>query len=1096
MVMGTLAAPRGDGRDGATPEGPAGPANLRCEYLVDPLGIDQTQPRLSWEVVDSRRGAVQSAYQILVAQDRATLESDTGGLWDTGKVTSSESTHIAYAGPPLRARQQVWWKVRVWDKDGQPSSWSAPARWSMGLLEPTDWQARWIGDPTPPPPVRPPNNGFHSELAESTDTEKWVGVDLGDVVDIDTICLFPARPYNWSPDTPGFLYPLRFRILVASQPDFSDAVTALDRTREDVPNPGNDFETYDFRQLRGRYVRLVATRLRERDPGHYGLALAELQVVSANRSVAVGKAVSASDSIERPEWSTRFLVDSDLKSHGFTGLDPLPPPLLRKTFRLPEDDTARRAVVYVTALGLYELRLNGRRVGDHQLAPEWTDYHKRVQYQTFEVTELLRRGDNVIGAQLADGWYAGRVGLTHIVPGGRPRALYGRQPRLLLQLEVEYGDGRCERVLSDASWRCTTGGPLRAADLLDGEVYDARQEMPGWDQAGFDDSSWSAAGALEALVPQARLAVQPNEPIRITREIVPVSVREAAPGVHVFDLGQNFAGWCRLKVQGPAGRTVTLRHAEVLNPDGTIYTDNLRAVAATERYTLRGTGVEVYEPRFTYHGFRYVEVAGLTEPPSTDALVGCVVHSDARPVGEFDCSEPLLNRLWQNIVWTQRANLHGVPTDCPQRDERLGWTGDILAFAQTACFSMDMAAFLTKWIPDLRDAQAADGRYPDFAPHPFDPEARFSGVAAWGDAGVFVPWCHYRNYGDRRLLEQHFDSARRWVDWIQRNNPDLLWKNQRGNDYGDWLNADTLKLAGWPETGAAMPKDAFATAFFARSAQLVAQMAEVLGRTDDARRYAQLAGDVGRAFQQAYVDAEGGMSGDTQAGYAIALDFDLLPEALRAPAVERMVACFGKYDGQLSTGFHSTVPLMNELTRAGRLDEAYRLVTNRKMPSWGYAIDHGATTIWERWDGYVEGRGFQDPGMNSFAHYALGSVGEWMFRTIIGINPDPAVPAYRHFILRPQPGGGLTWAQGAYHSIRGRIACAWRLDDARITVTVTVPANTSATLYLPTGNPQTALESGRPVAQATGVRVVDTTGNALACELEAGQYEFSAELAK
>ena len=405
----------------------------------------------------------------------------------------------------------------------------------------------------------------------------------------------------------------------------------------------------------------------------------------------------------------------------------------------------------------------------------------------------------------------------------------------------------------------TTEGPLRVADLLVGEIYDARRELPGWDKPGFDDSAWQPAGVFDRK--GARLVAQPNEPIRITREITPVSISEPQPGAYVFDMGQNFAGWCRLKVRGSTGQAITLRHAEVLNPDGTIYTENLRSAAATDRYTLRGEGAELYEPRFTYHGFRYVEVSGLTEAPTLDMLTGCVVHSDAPEVGEFECSELLLNRLWQNIVWTQRANMHSTPTDCPQRDERLGWTGDILAFAQTGCFNMDMAAFFTKWILDLRDAQAADGRYPDFAPHPFDPAVRFSGVPAWGDAGVFVPWCQYQNYGDTRMLKQHFESARRWVDWIHENNPDLLWKNKRHNDYGDWLNADTLKLEGWPAEGAAMPKEAFATAFFARSTQIVSQMAKVLGRDEDARTYATLARKIRKVFNRAYVEGDGRIMG-------------------------------------------------------------------------------------------------------------------------------------------------------------------------------------------------------------------------------------------
>ncbi len=894
----------------APPAGLGPPQHLRCEYLVNPLGIDAAAPRLSWLITDDRRGARQTAYRVLVAGDAARLARDEGDRWDSGRVESSETAHIVYAGRPLCSKERVWWKVQTWDAEGRCSPWSAAAKWSMGLLAPEDWGAEWIGD---------------------------------------------AREVS--------------------------------------------------------------------------------------------------------------------------GIDPAPPPMFRKSF--DPGGPITRATVYITALGLYELRINGRRVGDHILAPEWTDYARRVQYQTYDVTDLIRAGENVLGVQLGDGWYCGRIGLTQIVPNGRPRRIYGDHPQLLLRLEIERRDGRVVAVVSDGSWKSTTEGPIRVADLLDGEIYDATREQPGWDAPGFDDASWTPVRVIArpgepnpglngpAAPPGVggrgpALVAQPNEPIRITRELSPVALTEPQPGVYVFDLGQNTAGWCRLKLRKlPAGTTVTLRHAEVLNPDGTLYTANLRSAKQTDQYT--GPGDCTFEPHFTYHGFRYVEVTGLPYQPAATDLTGCVFHSAAPETGGFECSEPLLNRLYQNIVWTQRANLTSIPTDCPQRDERLGWMGDILAFAPTACFTMDMAAFFRKWILDVRDAQTSDGRYPDFAPHPFDPATRFSSVPAWGDAGVFVPWTAYVWYGDRRLLEEHFDSARRWVDYVHAQNPDLLWKNSRGNDYGDWLNADTLKLAGWPARGAEVPKEVFGTMFFARSTQLVARMAEVLGRTEDARRYAARADEIRAAIQRAYVQPDGVLTGDTQAGYAIALAFDLLPAERQDEALRRMIAAFDRYGGNISTGFHSTICLMNELTGRGRADEAYRLLLNRTLPSWLYPVEHGATTIWERWDGYVEGRGFQDPGMNSFAHYAYGCVGEWMFRTILGINPDEQQPGFAHFTLRPLPGGGLTWARGYYDSLNGRIESAWRIDGDRVQLAVTVPANTSATLILPTGETR-ELAAGRHTA--------------------------------
>jgi alpha-L-rhamnosidase len=439
-------------------------------------------------------------------------------------------------------------------------------------------------------------------------------------------------------------------------------------------------------------------------------------------------------------------------------------------------------------------------------------------------------------------------------------------------------------------------------------------------------------------------------------------------------------GWCRLTVRGAAGATATVRHAEMLDDSGMIYTDNLRGAAQTDRYTLRGPGAGTFEPAFTYHGFRYVEVTGSIERPRLEDLVGRAVHSAVTPAGRFESSSPLLNQLWKNIVWTQRDNMHSVPTDCPQRDERMGWMGDILVFAQTAAFNFDMAAFFKKWVADVRDAQADDGRFPDFAPHPLGKNERFTGAPGWGDAGVVVPWRAYENYGDTRILAYQYDAATRWIEFIRHENPTLLWKNKRGNDYGDWLSGDTLIAEGWPRNGGEVPKEVFATAMFAHSTDLVARMAGVLGKAEDARKYGDLFEQIKAAFNAAYVDADGRIMGNTQAGYALALHLDLLPPPRREEAVKRLAAGIDAYKGHMSTGFHSSYKMMLELSRAGRTDRAYQLALEKTFPSWGYSIENGATTIWERWDGYVKGRGFQDKGMNSFNHYAIGAVGEWLPR--------------------------------------------------------------------------------------------------------------------
>jgi len=909
---------------------------LRTEYLSDPMAIDESQPRLSWVLDADARGIRQTAYQVLVASSEALLAGDEGDLWDSGKVESDQMAQVVYAGKPLAAEQDVFWKVRVWTQDDQPTAWSPVARWRMGLLTPADWKAKWISLPGPAPAAKG----------------------------------LPARPS----------------------------------------------------------------------------------------------------------------------------------PILRKEFQIGQP--IQRAVVTATSLGMYEIRINGRRVGDCLLTPEWTNYHKRVEYQTYDVTDLVKTGANAVGATLGDGWYAGRLGISHIVKDGPLRGHYGTKLALLMQMRVYYADGSSDLVVTDETWKVTTDGPIRKACILDGEVYDSRKELKGWDTAGYDDSAWSPvewAGEVKA-----KLVAQPNEPIKVTEELKPLAITEPKPGVYVVDFGQILSGWCRIKVNAPAGTTVTLRHVEVLDSDGMIYRDNLRmkplggelGARQEDQFILNGSGPQTFEPHFTYHGFRYVEVTGLPARPAKDFILARVFHSAPPMAGAFECSSPLLNKLMKNIVWTHRDNMHSVPTDCPQRDERVGWMGDMLVFAQPACFNMDMAAFFTKWIVDIRDDQADDGRFPDFAPHPYNPNALFSGVPAWGDAGVVVPWRMYVNYGDKRALAEHFEACRRWVDHIHGHNPDLLWKNKRNNDYSDWLNGDTLKLEGlgFPKGEAQIPNEVFATAFFQHSTSLTAKMARVLGRQSEADKYAKLAADIRQAFIKAYVGDDARVKGNTQSAYAIALDFDLVPEDKREAAARHMVERVTAYKNHISTGFHTTVMLMNQLSAAGRSDVAYMLINNRTIPSWGYTIDQGATTIWERWDGYMEGRGFQDPAMNSFCHYAIGSVGEWMYRSILGIHPDEQCPGYRHFILKPQVGGGLTWAKGSYNSISGRIVSEWRVNGEAFSWEIVVPANTTAKVYVPTADASTVTESGKPALLADGVSPAGKAAGAAVYRVVSGSYRFASRL--
>jgi len=1060
--------------------------HLRCEYLVHPLAIDTPEPRLSWIVASKERGQRQTAYRVLVSSSEDLLSRDQGDLWDSGKVQSSQTVQVVYAGKTLPSRVQVWWKVRAWDKEDAPGSWSEPATWKMGLLLPLDWKAQWIEAPTDRPAFQCGHNGYHCALAKTSDEAKWVMIDLGQTRRIHEIRLCPARPYDWHQDTPGFLFPVRFHVDLSKQSTFQTFTRVVDRTARDFENPGNDAAHFDMEPTEARFVRLTVTRLAQRDQDNYAFALAQMQVFEEEMNVALHRGVTSMD-CAGGTWSNEALTNGTTTSRKPILPDRQPAAMFRKAFDLPE--AALRATVYASALGLYELYLNGRRVGDHVLAPEWTNYRKRIQYQAYDVTPLLRPGENALAVMLGDGWYAGRIGLASIVPNGPTFGIYGQNPCLIAQLEMEFADGRFQCVGSDDTWKATLEGPIRRNDILDGETVDARRDMPGWDTSGFQDSDWKPVRLAPGVTGQ--LVAQPNEPIRVTRELKPVERTEPKPGVLIYDFGQNMVGWVHLKAKARPGVTMILRHGEAINEDGTLYVANLRGAEQTDRYTFRGFDLESFEPRFTYHGFRYVEVTGLPAAPALDDVVGRVIHSSSPQVGRFECSSALLNQLWQNILWTQRANLVSVPTDCPQRDERLGWMGDIQVFSQTACFNMDMAGFFTKWIRDVRDDQAGDGRYPDFAPHPFDPDARFSGTPAWGDAGVVVPWRMYENYGDTRVLSEQFESAQRWIEYIRERNPDLIWRHGRNNDYNDWLNGDTLDLEDWPRTGGAVPKEVLGTAFFAHSAKLVSRMALVIGREDDATRYGKLADDIKVAFCRAFLDEDGRLLGDTQAGYALALHFNLLPDSSREAATRHMVEGIARYKGHPSTGIQSTVRMMLALSGMGHHELACELAQSRSMPSWGYSMDQGATTIWERWDGWVAGRGFQNPGMNSLNHWALGAVGEWMVKTILGIQPDEEHPGYQRFAVRPGPGKGIAWARGEYESIRGTILVDWRLRGKEFELDLSIPANTTAIVHVPGKDVQEVQEGKGLAVETPGIRFLREEDGRLVFVVESGEYSFA-----
>ncbi|MEU3741569.1 alpha-L-rhamnosidase [Streptomyces sp. NPDC032198] len=984
------------------------------EYVRHPLGLDVPRPRLSWPLASSKEGQAQTAYQVRVATAANRLTKPD--VWDSGKVTSGDSVLVPYAGPDLKSRTRYYWSVRVWDAAGNASEWSEASWWETGLSAAKDWTARWIGAPA------------SLVGAPTLDGASWIWFPEGDPA---TSAPAATRWFRGRVDVPEGV--TRARLVMTADDGYTAYVNGTQVAHTEADSAADNWRRPAVLDLTGQLragAAVIAVSATNATTGPAGLlGLLELTTADGKRTVTTDGTWKTTDKEPSGDWESAGYDDGSWAAAkvlaawgsgpwGKVAANHCPAAQLRHEFRLRPGRTVARARLYSTALGLYDAWLNGERVGDDRLAPGWTDYNKRVQYQTYDVTKQLKAGANALGVTVAVGWYAGNVGMFG------PHQ-YGERPAFLAQLEVTYTDGSTDRVLSGTDWRAATG-PVTAADLLSGEDYDARLETAGWTRAGFDDSKWVTADAVDKV--KAAVVAQIDGHTRVESEISARKVTEPKPGVFVFDLGQNMVGAVRLAVSGKAGTKVQLRHAEVLNPDGTVYTTNLRSARATDTYTLKGGGKETYEPRFTFHGFRYVEVTGYPGKPPLDAVTGRVIHTSAPFTMDFKTNVPMLNQLHSNITWGQRGNFLSVPTDTPARDERLGWTGDINVFAPTAAYTMESARFLTKWLDDLRDGQSDDGAFTDVAPFV---GTVGKGVAGWGDAGVTVPWALYQAYGDQRVLEQSWSSMLKWLDYLEKHSSGYL---RPAEGYGDWLNIQD-------ET----PKDVIGTAYFAHSADLVAQAAEALGK--DPAPYKKLFGSVRDAFRAAYVSDGGRVKGDTQTAYVLALSMDLLADGDRAPAAARLVELIKSKDWHLSTGFLGTPRLLPVLTATGHTDVAYRLLVQKSFPSWGYQIDKGATTMWERWDSIKPDGSFQDAGMNSFNHYAYGSVGEWMYANIAGIAP--ADPGFRKILVRPRPGGGVTEAQGSFDALYGPVTTHWKTDDEGFRLTLTLPANTTAEVWIP-----------------------------------------------
>ncbi|QTN30983.1 family 78 glycoside hydrolase catalytic domain [Akkermansiaceae bacterium] len=744
------------------------------------------------------------------------------------------------------------------------------------------------------------------------------------------------------------------------------------------------------------------------------------------------------EAAENPSHKTKENVQNFANDKDRGTLVLTPAKHLRKEFESPKE--VAKARLHITSLGVHTVEINGKRIGDWFLAPGSTSYDHRINSLTYDVTQDIRSGKNVIGATLADGWYSGyfAFGLFVKFPEPDPNAMgryyYGINPALKARLDIEYSDGSKASVVTDQSWKSALG-PYKEADILMGETYDAREEIPGWSIPGFDDSSWKPVaihkGSKGAIDPH------PGVPVRAIREITPVSVTEHKPGTFIFDLGQNISGVVRLKVKGKAGDKVTLRFAEVLHNDGRLSTENLRCARTVDTYILKGDPAgETWTPEFTYHGFQYVELTGFPGKPDKDAVTGVVIHSDTPFHGEFVCDDEMLNKLHSNITWTQRGNFFDVPTDCPQRDERMGWTGDAQIYVRAATYNADIASFYTKWLRDLNDDQWEWGAYPNFAPRPFvRPNDKFA--SAWGDAGIICPWTIWRVYGDTQVISEHWDNMEKFMKFRADRDPQMKGTAKGDSNYGDWLSLYEPKT----------PIEFIDLAYHAHDAGLMAEMAAVIGKTDRQEFWKKRHTELLASFQKIHLKEDGSLDVANQSTYAMSLKLGLIPDDMRVKTGAHLAKLIRDNGNKMSTGFLGTRPLLPALSSTGHHDLSGILMQQKEYPSWGYEVENGATTIWERWNSYVAGKGVHDPGMNSFSHYAFGAVSEWMFSELGGI--DLLTPGYDEIRIAPRPTGTIKQCSVSTGTRHGKVSCSWKIKGDNFSVEITIPPNASASVALP-----------------------------------------------
>ena len=971
---------------------------LRAASACNPLGIGDAQPMLSWRVAGPA-GTMQTAYQIRAASERAQLGTGRSYLWDSGRISETTSTGVRYGGAPLASRQRIHWQVRIWDTAGSASPWSEPATLETGLLTADDWRGDWLAVESA------------LERDDRLVEPRWLRVDLPEQEAHARFRLTfssPAGEGLLTIDTRSRLLSLSIDGQKLAVPDWHpDAYGGPPAARLPLGLTAGDhvlFAEVAARKDHGRASATIAAQLRLPETG------------GAARRIVDGWECAARDD----QWQPAL---ADERQEHFRW-PPSPARHLRRRFMLAAKPRETR--LHVAALGGYRIWINGKRVGDEELQSEPSEYRRHVPCRTYDITRLLRPGENVVGVMVGDGFYA-----SYQAPDGR--YAYGPAPRRFRLMIIPVDGGGDATVITDDAWRHKES-PVTMSEIYAGEDQDLRRWPSGWAEPGFDDSDWEFAWA--AAAPEAAIAAPMSPPIRVTRTIRPVAIRRTGAASHIVDFGQNFAGRVRLFAAGRPGQRITITHAEILGADGALDRRNLRVARAQDRYILAGQGKEMLEPAFTFQGFRYAQIDGV-DTLTPDMVEGLVVSSDLPEIGTFRTSQPMVQKLWLNTLWSQRSNFRGNPTDCPQRDERLGWTGDAQVFWDTAAFNMDVAGFTRSFTRMLRDDQAANGAYPMWSPSPKGLGWQTdTATPGWADAGVMLPYTAFLHTGDRSVVDENWAAMEAYCNGVLASNPDGIWHNGRGADLGDWLALD----AKWPgdET---TPKTLIATAMLARSLDQMAAMAAWIGH-QDAGQWRERAARTRAAFAAAFVDADGRVGNGSHTGYILALRLGLVPEGRRRAAGERLAQEIARRGGLLTTGFLGTPLALDALADAGHATLAFNLLLRTEYPSWGYMVRRGATTTWERWNGDVG-----DVSMNSFNHYAFGAVCSFLYRRVGGV--EPMEPGFRRFRIAPLFDARFTSAGVTLESASGRIDVSWRRAGDRITMDLVVPANTIADVDLP-----------------------------------------------